>query len=125
MAVGTQLGGALDAMFRSRAAWVAERDPFRRVTNIRYRCTSPVFSATDEFLEDAIDASGIVMRECTLMYNRHHAPLPTIDLPPLITCGQCRAPVPLIDEPKEIGALHEFCERQAVLWMERAQRVRK
>lgn len=50
-------------------------------------------------------------------------PGPVLISKPTLTCGNCRAPVdvPGDREPND----YEFCERQSVLWAERAQKAKR
>lgn len=118
--------GALNGIFRGRATWSMQRDVRRDTFRVGFRCTreTPMFEVSHNALEDAIAPGQLLARQCMEVYARHHALMPTdMALPPLLTCPECRGPVDMPGVRKQ--ADYEFCERQAVLWAERAQAVRR
>lgn len=119
------LANALDSLFKGKATWRAQRDAMSRDTIIGFQCSkhTPVIRITDSFMEDARDTARWVAEQCIELYNRHHVVMPTLDPQPVLTCHECRAPVDVPSDRKLND--FEFCERQSVLWAERAMKARR
>lgn len=115
----------IDKLFRGKATWFAERDPLRRDTVIGFQCnrhTTPVLRVSDSAIEDAPHGYRPLLSQCIDLYTNHHRIVEPFEAQPTLTCGSCRSPV---DVPTEQEMDYEFCERQAVLWMQRAEKVRR
>ena len=113
----------INNVFLGRATWFAERDAMRRETIVGWRArgTTPVLRVSDDVIEDATNGYRPLASRCIDLYTNHHRIVEPFYARPTLTCGACRAPV---DVPSDQEMDHEFCERQAVLWMQRAEKVR-
>lgn len=78
---------------------------------------TPVLSIRDSLLEDVAEAGAYIARQCLDLYERHHRTIGAWKQEPILTCRECRSAV---DLPRESKLDFEFCERQSVLWAERA-----
>lgn len=113
----------LNGIFRGKAKWQLQRDVMSRTNIVSFQCErlTPVLHISDNAIEDA--DVRVFASQCIDMYTRHHAVYGhAVEMQPTLTCRECRSPV---DVPSESEYDYEFCERQAVLWMERAARVRR
>lgn len=119
----------LNRYFRGKAQWCATREPAQRAWSLSFQCTraTPIVSFTDALLEDAEHASKFVLDQALRIYDRHHRVHAIRDdgLDPIAVCANCRNAVTIADESRlDQDQLFEYSERQAVLWMERANGLR-
>lgn len=119
-------GRWLDTLFRGKAKWSTHRDALERSTLFSFQCerATPVLRVGNNLLEDAPNAASLVAEKCLELYARHHAVGSYPITSTIVTCRSCRAPV---DVPFDRDVIDDFeyCERQAVLWMERAAKARR
>lgn len=110
---------SLNVFFRGKAKWETHRDVKRDETLFSFQCDrqTPVMAIQDSLFKDARDAAGLLARRCLDLYERHHRTIGAWKQEPILTCRECRSPV---DLPRESKLDFEFCERQSVLWAERA-----
>lgn len=108
-----------------RYDWFMEASPMDRATIIGFQCEqhTPVVSIRDNMLDDVPDMARYIAGRCVEIYNRHHTVLPTFDVQPMLTCSHCRSGVDLPSEQQQYD--YEFCEAQAVKWMERAAKAKR
>lgn len=69
-----------------------------------------------------MDPSMLLASKCIDLYTNHHRIVHPFEAQPTLTCGNCRAPV---DVPHGELNDYEFCERQSVLWAERAMKSKR
>lgn len=117
--------GALNSLFRGKAKWTAQHDVMRDFYTLGFQCDrlTPVLTISQRALEDAIHSPTLIATRCLEFYERHHRLLnPREPVQPMLTCRECRSPV---DLPRADELDFEFCERQSVLWAERAANMVK
>lgn len=109
----------LNAFFRGKAKWRMERNVIHDSYTLGFQCErlTPVIEVSHTALTDASDTAGLLARQCLDLYERHHRTIGAWKQEPILTCRKCRSSV---DLPREQKLDFEFCERQSVLWAERA-----
>ncbi len=110
---------SLNTFFRGKARWQMQRNAMMRTTELSFQCEqrTPILSLNDSLIEDTRDIAQLLARRCLDLYEQHHRTIGAWKQEPILTCPACRAPV---DLPRESKMDFEFCERQSVLWAERA-----
>lgn len=115
----------LNRLFLGKAKWSVERSSNERVSIVSFQCDrrTPVIRINERVFEDAMDPSMLLASKCIDLYTNHHRIVHPFEAQPTLTCGECRSPV---DMPTD-DELHdfEFCERQSVLWAERAMNAKR
>lgn len=117
------------------AAYPASRWRFTRrpeadetVIDLQCRCAGRL-TVSDQLLECVKPAGEALLHEIESLYHGVHRrltdwarPAPYETLPvPYVACRACGESSPM-PAPADVDS-YEFCERQAVLWMERAQAI--
>jgi citrate lyase beta subunit len=104
--------------------WKTERRASRRATLLSFVCCAHGGAEiSDNVVEDVLDRSGMLVTVAHRIYDGAHAALCVSpgEMWPLCECPNCRISFPVYADGRDP---FEYAERQAVLWMERAQRLR-
>ncbi len=128
---GELIGNALTILM-PLSRWSIDRNPADRTTRIAYSCKGfGAFEVTEALLEDSRDVMTVLTDHAESVYWGTHQRYRSFrdrqrQYEPMLVCGRCKFVMPVPEQERmNSHELFEFSERMSVMWMERADALRR